>query len=185
MGGEAERQLNRQTNSERGRGPRHRTGPGLGRRWDRTARGAWHGATGTQSRGLGWRHRGRAPLAVAEARREAWWRRNGAEPSRAEQSAGQERCAPRERAGAASREAPGAVLEKAGLGGVATRCSSSPPPSSPAPPWGPGAEGGRGKEGAVGKGGAVCRRSAPQPWLQAGEGQEGHRAPIITECRAE
>lgn len=105
-----------------------------------------------------------------EAQREAWRRRNGAEPSRAEAERGagavRTQGASRSSQPRGSRSSP----RKSRLGGVATRCSSSPPPSSPAPLWGPLAEGGRGKEGAVGKWGMqafsatalACSREGPR-----------------------
>lgn len=67
----------------------------------------------------------------------------------AERSEGLELCTAKEASRAASGGAPGAVLEKAGSGGVAMRCShTSRPPFKELLP-GPGAEGGRGREGVV------------------------------------
>lgn len=90
----------------------------------------------------------------------------------AERSEGLELCARWEASGAASGEALGAALEKAGSGGVATLCWR-PPLHRPRPPCRGGTEGGgKGREGAVGKGGCVGVRRH-RLGLQPGRTEKG------------
>lgn len=126
-------------------------------------------ATGTQSPERTARSRGGGAegrtlgLDSAEARRAAWRRRSGARGWS---------CARWEASGAASGEALGAALEKAGSGGVATMCWR-PPPTAPVRLAEGGTErGGKGREGAVGKGGCVGVRRH-RLGLQPGRTEKG------------
>lgn len=134
-------------------------------------------ATGTQSPERTARSRGGGAegrtlgLDSAEARRAAWRRRSGARGWS---------CARWEASGAASGEALGAALEKAGSGGVATMCWR-PPPHRPRPPCrGGDGKGREGKRGSCGERG-LCRRSTPPPWPAAGKDREGYWARRIAD----
>lgn len=133
--------------------------------WE-AARSRGAGGPGTEPRGPGAGSRaGGAEGALSR------WRRRSSESGVAEAERSEGRSSARlggERG--ASREPPAAALEKAGSGGVATRCSRSPFPPSPPPgsarcSRARGRKGGGGERERRGRGGEGARRHrlGPQP----------------------
>ena len=158
---------------------RVRSGAGQGLRRQRglEARGAGHQQQGPRA---GSREPGAGEEAQRARSRAGFSRSSESSVAELERRGRLELCAPMEASGAASGEAPGAALEKAGSGGVATRSHSSPRPLLALLLPNSGRERGReeGKRGSCREGG-LCRRSTPLPWPAAEKGREGSCAPRI------